>query len=127
MEGGAAAADGVKVKDDPKLLKKTIKRKEAAKNRTKKEWGERVATATKKDSDKQTKRKEQLKLRATAKVERKKNRQSTVKGLKEQKKKALAAKGKKRPGFEGGGKATKGAVQEKMTLQTGYKKKKPAH
>lgn len=117
-------ADGVKVKDDPKLLKKTIKRREAAKNRTKKEWGERVATVVKKEKEHQTKRKEQLKVRAMAKVERKKNRQSTVKGLKEQKKKALASKGKKRPGFEGGGKAGKGAVKEKMTLQTGYKKKK---
>jgi hypothetical protein len=112
-------ADGVKVKDDPKLLKKMIKRKEYTKKKTVKEWKERVSTVKKGLGMKQKKRTTNLQERAKAKVEKRINRGK--------KPKSAATKGsKKRPGFEGGGAGGKKgggdkAPKAKMTLQTGYK------
>lgn len=36
-------AQGIKIKDDPKIIKKVIKRKSDEKKRHKKKWGERIA------------------------------------------------------------------------------------
>ena len=68
-----ALAKGEKVKDDPKLLKRALKRKQQQKNKSSKEWSERL------EKDKKTQ-----KLAAQKKVEN------------------IAAR-KKRPGFEGKG------------------------
>lgn len=118
-------ADGVKVKDDPKLLKKMIKRKEYTKKKTVKEWKERVNTVKKDQGQKQKKRQNNLTERSAAKVAKRINRGKKPKA-------AGGAKGgkgggKKRPGFEGGsgGGGKKGggdkAPKAKMTLQSGYK------
>ncbi|KAI9199227.1 surfeit locus protein 6-domain-containing protein [Polychytrium aggregatum] len=76
-------AQGQKLKDDPTLLKKTIKRIEKQKTKSTKQWGERKSTVRKQQSDKIAKREQNIKAR--------------MEGTK-----AKGAKGKKRPGFEGG-------------------------
>jgi len=103
-------ASGTKVRDDEKLLKRTIKRKEAAKRRTQRDWADRVNTVQKHKDDKQAKRKDNLKARAAAKIERRISRG----------KKPKAKPAKKRAGFEGASPQKK--PKERMTLQSGYKK-----
>ncbi|ORY04185.1 SURF6-domain-containing protein [Basidiobolus meristosporus CBS 931.73] len=76
---------GAKLKDDPKLLKKTIKRDEVKKKKSSKEWNERKTQVTESIANKQKKRNENIKAR----IDAKKN-----------KGKGKSAK-KSRPGFEG--------------------------
>ncbi|KAI1297118.1 surfeit locus protein [Mortierella claussenii] len=88
-------AQGEKVKDDVKLLKKTIKREETFKKKSSKEWGERKSTVSKSKDQKQKKREENLKARIDA---------AKNKGKKGDKKKGGDKKGgkpKARAGFEG--------------------------
>jgi hypothetical protein len=86
-------AEGETVKDDLKLLKKTLKKKEKIKSKSSKEWNERKDTVRKTMLDKQKKRTDNLKAR----TESKKN---GVKGVKAG---GVSKKGgKARPGFEGG-------------------------
>ncbi|KAG9066196.1 hypothetical protein KI688_001417 [Linnemannia hyalina] len=59
-------AQGEKVKDDVKLLKKTIKREETFKKKSSKEWGERKSTVSKGKDQKQKRREENLKARIDA-------------------------------------------------------------
>ena len=59
-------AQGEKVKDDVKLLKKTIKREETFKKKSSKEWGERKSTVSKQKDNKQKRREENLKSRIDA-------------------------------------------------------------
>ncbi|KAF9922689.1 hypothetical protein FBU30_007203 [Linnemannia zychae] len=59
-------AQGEKVKDDVKLLKKTIKREETFKKKSAKEWGERKSTVKKSKDLKQKKREENIKARIDA-------------------------------------------------------------
>ncbi|KAF9989585.1 surfeit locus protein [Mortierella antarctica] len=59
-------AQGEKVKDDVKLLKKTIKREETFKKKSSKEWGERKSTVSKQKDHKQKRREENLKARIDA-------------------------------------------------------------
>lgn len=59
-------AQGEKVKDDVKLLKKTIKREETFKKKSAKEWGERKSTVSKGKDQKQKRREENLKSRIDA-------------------------------------------------------------
>jgi len=62
-ENALQKAGGEKVRDDPKLLKKSIKRKEKAKGKSAKEWDERVESVEQKKEERQKKRKQNLKER----------------------------------------------------------------
>ncbi|KAG0593072.1 hypothetical protein KC19_1G303600 [Ceratodon purpureus] len=79
-------AAGEKVLDDPKLLKKSIKREEGIRNKSAKKWQERKEMEKKGQQKKQDTRKEHIQQRATEKKER-----------------SIAKREKKlaRPGFEG--------------------------
>eukprot|EP00794_Sanderia_malayensis_P000474 gene474-1119_t len=56
-------AEGQKVKDDPKLLMKTLKRKQKMKEVSKKKWDDRIDTQKKMHEEKQKKRRQNLKER----------------------------------------------------------------
>ncbi|KAF9967091.1 surfeit locus protein [Mortierella alpina] len=89
-------AQGEKVKDDVKLLKKTIKREETFKKKSSKEWGERKSTVSKQKDHKQKRREENLKARIdAAKNKGKKEKGAADKGGKK------GGKPKARAGFEG--------------------------
>ncbi|KAF9956150.1 surfeit locus protein [Mortierella alpina] len=89
-------AQGEKVKDDVKLLKKTIKREETFKKKSSKEWGERKSTVSKQKDHKQKRREENLKARLdAAKNKGKKDKGAADKGGKK------GGKPKARAGFEG--------------------------
>ncbi|KAF9112758.1 hypothetical protein BGX27_002844 [Mortierella sp. AM989] len=96
-------AQGEKVKDDVKLLKKTIKREEVHKKKSSKEWGERKSTLGKAKDQKQKKREENIKARIDA--AKNKGKKGDKKG--DKKGKGGASKGgkggkpKARAGFEG--------------------------
>jgi len=60
-------AEGHKIKDDPKLLKKSLKRKEKMKAKSKKQWDARKEQQKKQMEDKQKRRQKNLKERAEAK------------------------------------------------------------
>ncbi|XP_072936238.1 surfeit locus protein 6 homolog [Epargyreus clarus] len=53
-------AEGQKVKDDPTLLKKSIKRQEQKKKVSKKQWDNRIQSVEQKKDDRQKKRKENI-------------------------------------------------------------------
>ncbi|KAL1922483.1 uncharacterized protein VTP21DRAFT_10022 [Calcarisporiella thermophila] len=76
-----AMASGEKIKDDPKLLKKTIKREEQKKKKSEKQWKERAETVIKSQAARQERRQKNIQER----IEAKKNK----------------GKKKLRPGFEG--------------------------
>lgn len=78
-------AEGVKLKDNPVLLKKTLKRKDSEKKKSAKKWGERVETVDKNKKEKQEKRQKNIK-------ERKEAQSSKAKGGTKKKKKS-------KPGF----------------------------
>mmetsp|Transcript_71537 Transcript_71537/g.118937 ORF Transcript_71537/g.118937 Transcript_71537/m.118937 type:complete len:380 (+) Transcript_71537:70-1209(+) len=75
-------AGGIKQRDDPKLLRKTMKRKERQKKKSTKEWKQRINAQIKSQAEKQQKRKANLAARAT-------------------KNKVRATRRVGRPGFEG--------------------------
>ncbi|KAI8853354.1 surfeit locus protein 6-domain-containing protein [Chytridium lagenaria] len=82
-------AEGHVVKDDLKLLKKTVKRKDKQKAKASKDWSARTTSVAKAQADKQKKRNDNLKARVE-------NKGSKGKVSKSKPKKAS------RPGFEGG-------------------------
>lgn len=64
-------AQGIKIKDDPKMIRKALKRKEAEKKRHKKKWSERVEKLEESKKLRVKKRKERIK-KANAKKNKKK-------------------------------------------------------
>jgi len=81
-------AGGIKQRDDPKLLKKMLKKKERLKKKSQKEWKARVKGVRTEMLDRQTKRKDNLKGRMT------KSKAKVAKAK-------AAAAGQDRAGFEG--------------------------
>lgn len=93
-----ALATGEKLKDDTKLLKKTIKRQEKLKNKSGQEWNKRIEKVKYDEKKAIKKREENIK----AKIEEKKNKKRGIK--------VKPAAKKARPGFEGGKRSTGGKV-----------------
>ncbi|KAG2174475.1 hypothetical protein INT44_006738 [Umbelopsis vinacea] len=107
-------ASGEKVKDDVKLLKKTIRREEHVKLKSSKAWNERKEKVKKDESDKIKKRNANIQKKVDAKKDKKMG------------KKPKAPKA--RPGFEGKGKkpmhASKKAKASKRSAEGMNNKKK---
>ncbi|OQE07545.1 hypothetical protein PENVUL_c013G03066 [Penicillium vulpinum] len=83
-------AHGERVRDDTSLLKKALKRKETAKKKSEREWGDRMDAVAKFRGERQNKREENLRKRRDEK------------GVKGKKKSSSGGKKKAaRPGFEG--------------------------
>lgn len=88
-------AEGVKLKDDPKLIRNSIKRLDKQKQKSKKAWDERTETVANQQAEKQKKRKQNL-------LDRKAGKHNTKGGAKNKpnnKKKVDGKKSKSKPGF----------------------------
>ncbi|KAL9118611.1 MAG: hypothetical protein Q9187_004844, partial [Circinaria calcarea] len=90
-------AHGERVRDDSSLLKKTLKRKEKAKKKSEREWGERTEGVVRSKENKQKRREENLAKRKEEKGVKKGKGGGKGKG----KGKGNPKKVRARPGFEG--------------------------
>ncbi|PIA16902.1 SURF6-domain-containing protein [Coemansia reversa NRRL 1564] len=103
-------AKGEKVKDDSKLLRKTIRRNEQQKKKSSREWGERKEQVADKLKERTTKRETNIQIRIDAKKMKKQGKsKAAIQRTLQAKKTAGSGKsgkpsgkpGKARPGFEG--------------------------
>eukprot|EP00040_Diaphanoeca_grandis_P039190 m.258380 g.258380 ORF g.258380 m.258380 type:complete len:509 (-) comp36493_c0_seq1:186-1712(-) len=103
LKAALLKTEGVKVKDDPTLLKKTVERTETKKRKSTRDWDQRKETIDKYKDEKDKKRKINIKTRKDAKIEKKLNRgkKSAKTSQKGGKTSGKGANPKKRPGFEG--------------------------
>ncbi|CEP62168.1 ribosome biosynthesis protein RRP14 LALA0_S04e09384g [Lachancea lanzarotensis] len=86
-------AEGEKMKNDEKLLRKALKRKEAKKRKSAVEWRERKETVATAISDKQKRREENLQIRKDNKGKKRSHQEKMKRGIKGVR--------PKRAGFEG--------------------------
>ncbi|PVH16170.1 uncharacterized protein CXQ87_004036 [Candidozyma duobushaemuli] len=98
-------AEGVKVKDDEKLLRKSLKRKEKQKLRSETEWKDRKQSVKDTIAARAKKREANLKARKDNKGKKGKNQPRLRKFSGVIKKGGKPKDGKKRPGFEGSAKS----------------------
>lgn len=98
-------AEGVKVKDDEKLLRKSLKRKEKQKLRSETEWKDRKQLVKDTIAARAKKREANLKARKDNKGKKGKNQPRLRKFSGVIKKGGKPKDGKKRPGFEGSAKS----------------------
>lgn len=64
-------AQGIKVRDDPNMLKKSIKKQDQKKRKTQKEWQERDEKVEKKKQDRQDKRKKNIQAKKQSRIDQK--------------------------------------------------------
>lgn len=101
-----AQAEGVKIKDDEKLLKKALKRKDKQKLRSEIEWKDRKQVVKDTVAARSKRREENLKARKDNKGKKgKKNQQPKLRKFTGVVNKKAAKAGKKRAGFEGSAKS----------------------
>ncbi|KAJ2687095.1 hypothetical protein IWW39_003176 [Coemansia spiralis] len=108
-------AKGEKVKDDAKLLRKTVRRDEQQKKKSSREWHDRKETVATKIKERAQKRETNIKVRVDAKKMKRqgKSKKAIEKAMSASKpggaKKGSAGGSKARPGFEGkSGKPSRG-------------------
>lgn len=99
-----AQAEGAKIKDDEKLLKKALKRKERQKLKSEIEWKDRKQMVKDTKAARQKRRDENLKARRENKGKKSKNQPRL--------KKFVGTVHKKRAGFEGSSKSKGGRLQK---------------